>query len=305
MSVSILMNCYNSEKYLAHTLDSLFSQTYEDWELIFIDNHSTDKSIEILDSYLRKEKGNKDRVSLIQTPEHMALGAARDYGIQFCKRDFICFLDTDDIWMADKLERQLEAFQHYQEATLCYSSYDFIDEDGVVFKKKRFKHRVGQLFGVNLANYEINFQTAMIKRIALSKIDKPYFDLQLQYSPDYNLMMKVLANGPAICLSESLVQYRKSKNSLTHKLISRWCVESEITYQQLEEMGALVYSTEQQQRAARAKIEYYKARYLISINHYKEARLALSKYKGSSVRYFIIYVLAYVPWLWRYLHQGR
>ncbi len=102
--ISVLMNCYNGEKYLIEAIDSVFTQTYTDWEIVFIDNSSTDNSAEIAKSYGKKIKYYK-------TEHNIPLGAARNFGLKFCTGEYISFLDTDDIWLPNMLEEQINAIE--------------------------------------------------------------------------------------------------------------------------------------------------------------------------------------------------
>ena len=94
--ISVLMNCYNSESYLKKAIDSVYSQTYDNWEIIFIDNCSTDNSARIA-------KGYDKRLKYIKTKKNIPLGSARKFGIKYCS-NFVAILDTDDIWIENALE---------------------------------------------------------------------------------------------------------------------------------------------------------------------------------------------------------
>lgn len=296
--VSVLMNCYNSEKYLEETLQSLFSQTYPNWQLVFVDNCSTDNSKKILDKY-----GKDSRILYMQTPHHMPLGEARELGLSRCSGDFICFLDTDDLWRPEKLEKQLQFFSEHDEVMLCYSSYFFINEKSKITGNRNLKYRYGDLFGQNLAQYEINFQTVMIRNKALNEIERPYFDPILIFSPDYNLIMRVLAFSPAVCLNDKLVYYRKSAGSLTRKSVDRWGIEVEYTYQQLENLGILnSKSNIKQQQLALATIAYYKAINLMNHNNHLAAADVLKNYRYTNYKFYVVYRAASIPTLWKLLH---
>ena len=102
--VSVIMNCYNSETYLKESIKSVLSQTYKNWELIFWDNRSEDKSSEIFKSY------NDKRLKYYYAPKHTFLYEARNEAIKKCYGEFIAFLDTDDFWEKNKLELQIPLF---------------------------------------------------------------------------------------------------------------------------------------------------------------------------------------------------
>ena len=99
--VSIIMNCYNGELYLKKALESVLSQTYTNWELIFWDNQSQDKSEKIFKTY--KDK----RFKFYKSSDHTVLYEARNKAIQKSSGELIAFLDVDDFWLSSKLEKQI------------------------------------------------------------------------------------------------------------------------------------------------------------------------------------------------------
>ena len=100
MLVSIIINCHNGAKYLEENLKSIFNQTYKNWEIIFFDNCSTDNSKSIVDRYMR----NKN-IKYHRSDDFLKLYDARNKAIELSKGDYICFLDTDDTWNKEKLEK--------------------------------------------------------------------------------------------------------------------------------------------------------------------------------------------------------
>lgn len=128
--VSIIMPNYNSEKYLSFTLDSLIEQTYRNWELIFIDDCSSDKSLEIIERYQKNDK----RIKIKRLKKKMGAAIARNIGIKESKGKYVAFLDSDDLWVKNKLEKQIE-FMQKKEVDFSYSEYMLMDEDGKKIKK--------------------------------------------------------------------------------------------------------------------------------------------------------------------------
>ena len=107
--ISIIMNCYNGEKYLQEALDSVINQTYKNWELIFFDNLSTDNSQKIFNSYL------DHRFFYYKSNTHIPLTQARNKAVNKCKGEFIAFLDIDDWWENFKLEKQINFMEKNNE----------------------------------------------------------------------------------------------------------------------------------------------------------------------------------------------
>lgn len=125
--VSIITPCYNAEKYLAQTIESVLVQTFRDWEMLVVDDCSSDGSAEIIRSYARKDP----RIIYLKTDKRSGSPTGpRNLGIQNARGRYIAFLDSDDLWLPDKLERQLEIFAENESAAVVFSYYEKMSEDG-------------------------------------------------------------------------------------------------------------------------------------------------------------------------------
>ena len=110
------MNCLNCEKYVREAIDSVYAQTYPDWEIIFWDNASLDSSGEIAKSY-------DERLKYFRGDKTIPLGRARNLAIEKAKGEYIAFLDCDDMWLSDKLEKQVEIFETNPDIMFVFSNY--------------------------------------------------------------------------------------------------------------------------------------------------------------------------------------
>ena len=119
--VSVIMNCFNGEKYLSDAIMSVLNQDYENFELIFWDNQSTDNSASIFKSFEDK------RLKYFYAETHTNLYEARNYAIEKSNGEFIAFLDTDDIWKYNKLSTQIPLFTN-KGVGFVYSNYTILDE---------------------------------------------------------------------------------------------------------------------------------------------------------------------------------
>lgn len=124
--VSIVVPVYNAERFLRDTIRSVQVQTYESWELIFIDDQSKDSSVHIIK---RAQKSDK-RIKLIKMLENGGAANARNAGVELSKGRFLAFLDADDLWVGAKLDSQV-AFMSEKACPFAFSSYEFTDERGV------------------------------------------------------------------------------------------------------------------------------------------------------------------------------
>ena len=133
--VSIIMNCFNGETYLNEALKSILNQTYKNWELIFWDNISTDNSKKIFEKFTDK------RFKYYLASKHEPLYRARNLAIKKANGEFISFLDTDDIWLNDKLTKQIKLFSN-KNIGLVYGNYwrynplRFFEKKRLAYSKK-------------------------------------------------------------------------------------------------------------------------------------------------------------------------
>lgn len=123
--VSIITPVYNAEKFLKDTIETVQNQTYKNWELILVNDCSKDKSEEIINHY---SKGDK-RIRLINLEKNSGSATARNTAIENSKGRYIAFLDADDLWIKEKLSKQIQ-FMKKEKAAFIYSSYEFADENG-------------------------------------------------------------------------------------------------------------------------------------------------------------------------------
>lgn len=191
--ISIIMNCYNGEKYLSESIKSVLSQTYQNWELIFWDNRSDDKSAEIFKSY--KDK----RFKYFYANEHTPLYKARNLAIEQSKGDFISFLDVDDLWSNNKLELQIPYFNN-SDVGVVFSNLWLVKKD---VKKKRLyinkKLPRGKIYDELIDNYSIGIVTAVIRKKLYLK-SKKKFDERFSIVGDFDLFTRL----SKICLYESI-----------------------------------------------------------------------------------------------------
>lgn len=219
-TVSIIMNCLNGEKYLRQALDSVFAQTYDDWEIIFWeDKASTDNSGRIAQSYGSKLRYFKADVSL-------PLYGARNLALEKTRGKYIAFLDCDDMWLPNKLELQVMAFEENKALGLIHTNCEILEQNG----SKRIKHRRVQpsrkVFRKLLSNYNIVLQTVMISREALNSLNY-WFDGTMLYSGDADLFLRIAYDWDILYIPEILAIYREHSSSLSATRIEEIVPENE------------------------------------------------------------------------------
>lgn len=203
--VSIIIPVYNSSKYIEETIKSINEQTYTNYEAIFIDDFSVDNSVQIIEEY----KKINPKFKLIKLKRHIGVSKARNIGIRKAKGRYLTFLDSDDIWIKNKLEEQIKYIQKYN-VEFIYSSFRYINDKGTkVSKKIKVKPKLD--YKKALLDTRILTTTAMID---LSKIPKRYCYMPDIMNEDVAVWWRILKKGYfAYAQDKVLAYYRKSKNS--------------------------------------------------------------------------------------------
>ncbi len=293
--VSVIMNCLNGEKHLKEAINSVYAQTYPNWEIIFWDNASTDRSAEIAKSY-------DARLKYFKEEETIPLGAARNKALEQTKGEFIAFLDCDDMWMPEKLEKQVGLLEGGT-YPLCYSGAFRINETNNIINKYIPKNETGFILPALLKRYDINMQSVMMRR-RIDGIDVSFRE-SFSFCPDFDLFIKTAAAYNIAVINEPLVKYRVSSNSLTSKTIDRWWIECKQILNEVFLNNPVLKTTYPKAYAhAYAKVSYYKARYLINVNKKIEASKELQQHIHVGIQYFLLYLLSLLPVsIWHLVHR--
>ncbi len=202
--VSIITPCYNSSKYIDKTIESVINQTYQNWELIIIDDCSIDNSVMIIKEYCKKDS----RIKLLKLDRNVGPALARNEGIKQAKGKYIAFLDSDDIWLPPKLEKQIKFMLANDLAVTC-SSYYTINENGKRLNMRIVKESLS--YNDMLKSNQIGNLTGIYD---CEKLGKIY--MENVSHEDYTLWLKVMqkaCNTKAIV--EPLAEYRILKRSIS------------------------------------------------------------------------------------------
>ncbi len=290
--VSIIMNCYNGEKFLKEAIDSVMSQSYTRWEIIFWDNASSDNSAEIAETYGAK-------IKLFKSEETTSLGEARSRAIKKAKGDWLAFLDVDDVWLPQKLEHQLAGLINSNHI-LSYCGITEVDQNLNVIRKLHPRWVTGDQLSSQLRYFEINLVTSVINRQKLLELGID-FDERMEASEEYNLFIRLLPHGTVFVCNEILALYRVYEESLTFQKMDRWSVERRITLEELAVDIPNITATDSYKVALR-QADYYEACSLMSKGSLVNARYLLGKYKSQNM-FKILFYVSYIPPLWKALHN--
>ena len=199
--VSVIMNCYNGERYLRESIKSVIGQSYQNWELIFWDNQSTDKSTEIFNSYDDK------RLIYNYAPNHTLLYEARNFAIEKSHGKFIAFLDVDDWWEVKKLEKQVPLFDDPEVGFVC-SNYLIINKEErsqKLFRKKKILD--GWVLNNLLLDYPVGMLTLILRRKAFNSL-LGGFNPRFHIIGDMDIVVRLSEKWKMACCQESLAYYR-------------------------------------------------------------------------------------------------
>jgi len=203
--VSIITPCYNSANYIEETINSVINQTYTHWEMLIVDDGSTDASVEIIKSYLIKDT----RIQLFENTKNIGAAHTRNIGIKNAKGKFIAFVDADDMWYENKLEVQVE-FMKKNDLSFTYTHYNELHLDNTIVSNKTF---ISQLsYKDMLKSNFIGCLTAMYNQDILGKIYMPL----IRKRQDYGLWLRLLKiTDKAYGINTPLSLYRISENSMS------------------------------------------------------------------------------------------
>jgi glycosyltransferase involved in cell wall biosynthesis len=228
--VSIIMPLYNGKLHIREAINSVLAQSYAQWELLIINDCSTDESEEIVFEYCKTFQN----IQLLKTEVNSGPAAARNIGIKIAKGKYISFLDSDDIWVKDKLQKQIE-FIERKNAAIVFSNYEKISHFGII------ENRVVKLpkqvsYKSMLKINSIPCLTAMYDTEKLGKLFQHTDRYYISYE-DYIMWLFVLKKGViAYNTNNNLAFYRLSDKSLSRnkfKMITiRWNL-----YRQIEKLS--------------------------------------------------------------------
>jgi glycosyltransferase involved in cell wall biosynthesis len=208
--VTVVIPVYNGERYIRPTLESVFAQTYQNYEIICVDDGSKDGSVAILDGYA-------ERIQVIRQA-NMGQAGARNAGVKRGTGTYVALLDQDDLWYPWKLERQVALLEAHPEAVMAHCDMDWIDETGNVIQQNRVAAaRVSatkgltmtRLFGWDPCIYP---STTLIRKAAFERVGG--FDPEIPwYGEDIDLMLRLREEGQFLFLEEAGTQYRKHSSN--------------------------------------------------------------------------------------------
>lgn len=205
--VSIITPLYNAEAFISQTLSSVQNQTYTNWEHIIVDDASSDDGVKIVEDVVKSD----DRIKLIKSPKNNGAAVCRNIATENATGDLIAFLDSDDLWHPEKLQKQLQ-FMLAENCTVSYTSYLHMDEDGNLLNK-RIKALPSLSYKKQHSNNYIGNLSGMYSVIVLGKIIAP----NIRKRQDWAVWLEAIKRSkkPALGLQEDLAYYRVREGSIS------------------------------------------------------------------------------------------
>lgn len=214
-TVSVVIPVYHAQDYIVNTMDCVLAQTYVDWEMFLVVDDPQDATIEVIQRYIEENK--EQRIHVLVQDVNKGAALARNRGVDEAEGRYIAYLDADDLWKSDKLEKEV-AFMQDKQVAFVFTGYEFADENGVGTGKVVQVPETLE-YKEALKNTTIFTSTVMLDT---AKINKELLTMPDVKSEDTALWWKILRNGyVAYGLNENLVYYRRPSVSLSsNKLIA-------------------------------------------------------------------------------------
>jgi len=246
-TISLVIPAYNVERTILETIESVQQQTFSAFEIIVINDGSTDRTLELLESV------NDERLKVFSY-ENGGLPVARNRGISHATGEFIAFLDADDLWTPDKLELQLAALQQHPEAGVAYSwTCDFIDGQKEIhhrYEPVRFEGNI--LPELLIRNFLNSGSNPLIRREAIQSVGE--FDPTLRSCEDWDFYLRLAAKWKFVVVPKWQIWYRLSPTSMSTKV-------------EIMEMAALTV-IERAYRVAPPELQFLRSKTLADLYQY-------------------------------------
>lgn len=228
--VSVIVPMYNAAAFLGATVDSILVQTYKDFELLLIDDCSTDATLELAYSF------SDPRIRVIKNSKNQGAGATRNKGIELAQSTYIAFCDADDIMLPDRLEKQLSFMEQHSDIDICGSFVKLINENGDIIGKYTFPTEHNEIAVEMFLRCAFQQSTAFIRRSRLVHNDLRY--KENHYAEDFDLWANAVKKLKFHILPLFLMYYKISESQLSTASWSKQQRDAFLTYEQMmNELG--------------------------------------------------------------------
>lgn len=267
--ISVVLPVYNGETTVAATVESVLGQDYEDFELLIVNDGSTDHTLDLL-------AGIDDPRIGIHTFENRGLAASRNRGIRLAGGDFVSFIDADDLWTRDKLRKQLHALTAVPDAGMAYSLTDCIDSSGNYLGPGSHVAQSGRIYEqLLIRNFIESGSNPLIPRRVFDELGE--FDERLNAAEDWDFFLRVAYAYPVVCVPEAQILYRIHSHAMSSNIERQKLACFRVFASALERIQSCS-ERDRVDRAGRANLYRYFARRVITTAASPRAVLPVFRY---------------------------
>lgn len=210
--ISIIIPAYNSAKFLPETIESILKQSYRSYEIIIVDDCSTDNTNEVLKPFGKN-------IRYIRSKKNSGAAITRNRGIELAQGEFIAFLDADDIWLPDKLEQNIECFEADKEVAFVFSQHVNLRDEKSMAKLAKTNLPSGNIFKKLYCRQNfVLTSTVIVRKEVFDKVG--LFDDKLPNCQDWDLFLRIAFYFKSKAINKPLVQYRLIADSLSKNRVN-------------------------------------------------------------------------------------
>ncbi|MAK48882.1 glycosyltransferase [Marinobacter sp. UBA2498] len=259
--VSVITPTFNRSDFLPESIDSVLAQTYQNFQLIIVDDGSTDSTREVVEPYLTDQ-----RIKYFYQ-SNQGQSVARNKGISESSGEFICFLDSDNAWLPNKLDRSLLEFSRFPQSDIVYGDGILIDEKSAEIGKNTMKRYSGRITHHLLKDNFVSMNTTMTRRKCFDELGS--FNESDRVAEDYELWLRFSTRFEFRYIPEFLSYYRVMENQISSDKKKRFSSNERLLLKFLEQYPDAV--TSRQRRQGLSHFYIRKARYEISIKSFRDS----------------------------------
>lgn len=295
--ISIIVNCFNGEKYVQEAIDSILAQTFQNWEVIFWDNQSTDRSAEILAAY------RDPRIRYFRPDVHTNLAPARGLAVGKARGELLTFLDCDDIYLPENLAEKVEAMESRRWA-FAYGGSIYVNEEKKEIRRYLPPSSGGNVFSRLLRQFDVDISALVVSRLFLEK-NGITFSNDVVGSTEYDIVMQMAPVGKCKIINRYITIIRHYQSSLTYKIMAHWASDRIATLQKIQNRHPKIITENYKEYCvAKHRAVYYEVRYLVEIANLQEARCKMRQIAHHDIRYIILYCVLFISrQLWIEVHN--
>lgn len=287
------MNCRNGERFVGAAIESVYRQTFQDWEIVFLDDASTDATPEIAASFDR-------RLRYVRNDRVIRLGEARNQALSQVRGEFIAFLDADDTWLPHKLERQLPLFENPETDFVFADAELRFGETGrrvAYFEHHGYRPPRGHIFRDLLRHYAIPALTMVIRTRTVRAMPQ-WFDDSFVVCDDFDFFMRVAQHASGDYVDEVLASCLLHPDSVTARRHRHAAGEMRRTLRKLADADPRFWQTYGADAAAYLRrVDYQEGKSFWVEGRRREARAVFSRH-WRQPRFLLSYAAAWLPFAW-------